>query len=74
MDALPNPNSDEFGQLIDRYLADRRRAGWNSRQIQREAQYLGDAAANHWNPPHGASERALHRFVRWRETATRENR
>lgn len=73
MDSLPNQDSDEMGKLIDQYLADRRQSGWNSRQIQREAQYLGEVAANEWAPSYGARQRAVQRFVRWREGVTRKS-
>ncbi len=68
MGDLPHPDSEAIGRLIDQYLGHRRRSGWNSRQVQREAEHLGDAAANQWSPKRGASQRALERFVAWRDT------
>lgn len=67
MDTLPSPKREQTGHLVDRYLAFRRQSGWSNRQIQREAQYLGEAAADHWKPIDDASQRAIQRFVRWLE-------
>ncbi len=67
MHDLPHPDSDEIGRLIGQYLSHRRRSGWDSRHIQREAEHLGDAAANHWKPATRASQQALQRLVRWRK-------
>lgn len=68
MPQLPDPDELQTGELIDAYLSHQRQTGWTSRQLHREAQDLGRAAAFQWNAPDLDTHEAVERFAVWFKT------